>query len=85
MHSSLPSLFSSCRFSSVSEQPIECFEPFQKLKAGMARRKSILFPHSNLLLIVPRWYFCCGSLLLGFGVGFADVSPYECNDCFSSV
>ena len=65
MHSGLPSLCSSCRFSSVSEQPTECFEPFQKLKAGMVRRKSIFFLHSNILLTVPRWYFCCGSLLLG--------------------
>ena len=30
-------------------------------------------------------YFCCGSLLFVFDVGFRYVSPYVCTDCFSSV
>ena len=33
----------------------------------------------------PRRYFCGSFLLLLFGVGFGDVSPYVCTYCFSSV
>ena len=33
---------------------------------------------SNLLLTVPKRYFCFGSLLPVFGVSFGDVSTYVC-------
>ena len=55
------------------------------MKAKLAPFNRFKSP-SNLLLTVPRWYFCCGSLLPVFWYqSFGDVSPYVRSFHFSSV
>ena len=67
-----------------TEITAKCFEPFQKLRAMLSPLNRFK-PTSKVLLTVPGQYFCCGSLMIVFGVGFGDVSPCVCIDCFSFV
>ena len=53
---------------------------FQKQRAGLV--PSNRFKRKKSILTVPRRFFRCGSLFHVFGVGFGDVSPYVCTDCF---
>ena len=63
-----------------TEQPTKSFKMFcstSKTEGEVGAVNMFKRPSNHSLLTVPRWYFCCGSLLPVFGVRvFVGVSPY---------
>ena len=58
------------RFTASTEQLTKCCESLQKMRVRLGACKIDLGPPVILFLIVPRRYFCCGSICFMFWCRF---------------